>query len=172
MATARLADLDLLVPDCRGRVLALVSACRAKGIPLEVFETGRAPLRQGELYARGRNPHEADFGRTVTRAHPWGSLHQWGLAADLVFRINGMWTWEEPRPGMWARMHALAAAYGLHILRDQDGRVIEMPHVQVGTTADLNQLERGPNDTAAWLVWLRARAVGTLPLPADPEDRE
>ncbi len=172
--TPLFADPDLLLPDCRTRVVALLAACHAEGIPLEVYESGRAPARQGELYAIGREPGNGELGHTRTDSIAWHSLHQWGLATDLVFRVNGQWTWVEPRPGMWVRMQALAEAGGLHILRDRYGRVIEEPHVQLGTLADLHHLQRGPNETEAWLAWLRVRAAGgaALALSADPEDRE
>lgn len=170
MATAPLADLDLLVPDCRARVLALLAACHAEELPLEAYETGRPPARQAELYAIGREPGNGELGHTRTGALPWQSAHQYGLAVDLVFKVNGHWTWVEPEDGMWDRLTDLAGKAGLHQLRDRRGRLIEMPHVQSCTEAELHHLERGPNDTPAWLAWLRARAGA--PLPADPEDRE
>jgi peptidoglycan LD-endopeptidase CwlK len=154
----RLAELELLERETRGRVSWLVVACRAEGIPVEVFETGRSPDRQAELYARGRDPDAVDYGRTVTRAMPWHPAHQYGLAADLVFRVGGRWTWYEPGPDMWTRMHALAEGAGLHVLRDQRGRVIEMPHVEVAGFNWAHQTVRGPNETEAWLAWLRGRA--------------
>ena len=173
MATAPLADLELLVPDCRARVLALLVACHAEGIPLEAYETGRPPARQAELYAIGREPGNGELGHTRTDSLPWHSAHQFGLAVDLVFRVNGRWTWVEPEGGMWDRLHELAPESGLRGLRNRRGRLIEMPHVQLEGVgpSDLARLPRGPNETAAWLAWQRARAAGVAPPPADPEDR-
>jgi peptidoglycan LD-endopeptidase CwlK len=151
VTAARLADLDLLEREFRGRLAWLLVALRAEGVPLEVFETARSPERQAELYARGRDPDAVDYGRTVTRAMPWQSAHQFGLAADLVFKVAGRWTWSEPGPHMWSRLPDLAHKAGLVTLS------FEMPHVQGIYEAGLRQLERGPNDTEAWLAWLRGR---------------
>jgi hypothetical protein len=49
-----------------------------------VFETYRSPMRQAELMAKGR----------VTKAPPWSSAHQFGLAADFAgVDVDGKWTW-------------------------------------------------------------------------------
>lgn len=150
--TARLAELELLERDFRGRLSWLLVALHAEGVPLEVFETARSPERQAELYARGRDPDAVDYGRTVTRAMPWHSAHQYGLAADLVFKVEGRWTWSEPGPNMWSRLAGLAKGAGLQTLS------FEEPHVQVAGFQWAHQLERGPNATPAWLAWLRGRA--------------
>lgn len=147
---SRLDSTALLVPDCARRVEALLASLAAEGIPLAVFETARFPGRQLELYRRGRDPDGPDFGRTVTRAKPYESAHQWGCAVDLVFFVGGKWTWDEPTPGMWWRMHVLAVHEGLTPLS------FEQPHVQLAGWK-LHDEEPGPLDDAGWMRWLRAR---------------
>lgn len=164
MTLAPLADLALLERDVRGRVSWLLVALHAVGIPLEQYETARPPARQGELYAIGREPRNGELGHTRTDSLPWHSAHQWGLAVDLVFRVNGRWTWVEPEDGMWDHMHELARKADLRGLRNRKGQLIEMPHVQPANLwpADIAQLPRGPNDTEGWLAWLRG-AGGLVP---------
>ncbi len=125
-------------------------ALRFDGIPLSLYEGARSPARQAELYDVGRDPAKAHYGRTVTRAKPYGSAHQYGLAVDLVFWVNGAWTWQEPRRGQWDRMQTLAHREGLVTLS------FERPHLQLPAW-NTGDLEPGPMDTEAWLAWLRAR---------------
>lgn len=152
MSTPRLAGLELLEREFRGRLSWLLVALRAEGIPLDVFETVRSPARQAYLYTIGRDPESPTYGRTITRAMPWHSAHQYGLAADLVFRVEGRWSWDEPGPDMWSRLPDLAHKAGLATLS------FERPHVEVAGFNWAHQTERGPNETEAWLAWLRGRA--------------
>jgi peptidoglycan LD-endopeptidase CwlK len=153
----RIAALRLLHPEFAGRLAQLLGALGTEQIPLAVFETARSPMRQEQLYARGRDPMGADYGRTVTRARAYESAHQWGLAADLVFLIHGQWTWDEPGQGQWARMGVLAHQAGLETLS------FERPHVQVAgfVGKDLARL-RGPTSTDGWLAWLEQQAASYL----------
>src|SRR3990167_2730199 len=94
-------------------VQTLLARCTDNGLPISLYEGARSPVRQVELYARGRVAGAKDFGKTVTRAKAWGSHHQFGVAADLVFHVRGAWTWDEPRRGDWALFTRLATAGGL-----------------------------------------------------------
>lgn len=155
----RLSDLTLLDAELADKLGTVMIGTRADGIPLEVYETGRSPSRQEELYAVGRDPNLAHFGRTVTGARAYHSAHQYGLGVDLVFRVRGRWTWEEPVRGQWQRLHALARKAGLVPLVNKRGEVIEWPHLQLpGFHADL--MPRGPQDDEGWLAWLRQRLGG------------
>jgi peptidoglycan L-alanyl-D-glutamate endopeptidase CwlK len=142
----RQSDLTLCHPAFVPRVMALQERLVAEGIPLEVFETVRSPFRQAELYARGRTLP----GTKATNAKAWESLHQYGLAVDLVFKVGGQWTWNEPRPGLWLRYQQLALAQGLEVLS------FEKPHVQAGYP--LSHLRRGAypfgGDGSSWQEWL------------------
>src|SRR5437870_1461312 len=105
----RISSLDHLDANFRNSLNQLLAALQAESIPLQPFETIRSPSRQSDLYQKGRNPSASDYGRTVTRAQAYQSAHQFGLACDLVFRLDtGVWTWDEPHPGQWARLGELA----------------------------------------------------------------
>jgi hypothetical protein len=146
----RLSDLTLLDHELLDRLGTLMIGLRDEGIPLEVFETARSPERQAHLYAIGRDPQTPGYGRTVTRAMPYQSAHQYGQAVDLAFRVSGRWTWEEPVRGQWDRMGARAKQAGLVTLS------FEKPHVQLAGLRP-ERLAPGPSDTAGWLAWLRQR---------------
>ena len=51
----RNADLSVIFPTLRTKVSAILAALEAEGIPLRVFEAYRHPLRQFDLYSRGRS---------------------------------------------------------------------------------------------------------------------
>lgn len=152
----RRSDLALLRPAFYAPLTALLRELEAHQIPLAVFETIRSPGRQADLYLRGRDPGASDYGRTVTRAQAYQSAHQYGLGADLVFRLSsGVWTWDEPERGMWDTFTRLAKSAGLETLS------FERPHVQIAGF-DWRKLDRGPLDDAGWLSWL-AQQVGAVP---------
>lgn len=150
---SRIATLDLLRPDFGEKLGALLAACHDEGLPLKVFESIRSPVRQTALYAIGRDRFAVDYGRTVTRARAYESAHQYGLAADLVFWVDGKWTWDAPTPGMWDSFDDLAALNGLETLS------FEKPHVQLGTF-NLRVMTPGPLGTAEWMEWLRKQNGG------------
>lgn len=62
------------------------------GYDMALLEGWRSPQRQALL---------AEQGPTVTRAGPWQSYHQWGLAADCAFLRDGRLVISERDP--WAR---------------------------------------------------------------------
>lgn len=126
----RLADPKLLHPALRGTVVKLEAALAEARIPLALYETFRTPERQVELYKRGRMTGYGPLGKHVTYTLAWESRHQYGLAVDLVFKVDGKWTWDEPEKGMWVRFHEVAKKLGLQPLVNSKGRVIEWPHVQ------------------------------------------
>ena len=85
-------DLSLLHPT-------LVDAVsRAQELGFFLFEGYRSRERQAKLYAIGRTVP----GRRVTSARPGASLHQCGLAIDLVYLKNGRWSWAETVP--WKKL--------------------------------------------------------------------
>lgn len=143
---SRIAEPHLLHPAMQERSFALSELLAKEGIPLKRYETVRSPWRQALLFARGRTPG-AGTGK-VTKAKAWQSNHQYGLAEDRVFWINGVWTWDEPEPGAWAAYHALARSVDLLPLD------FEKPHVELAW--NLGALLKGhyPNgwEGSAWFT--------------------
>lgn len=136
----RTADLSLLHPVVRSKVIAIQKALDDEGIPLRVFESFRHPQRQRDLFNQGNG---------VTNADAWESYHQYGLAADFVLFINGNWSWStakfEERQA-WDRYHEIAREAGLEPLS------WEKPHVQlVGTSlAELRNGVYPPGGDDSW----------------------
>jgi peptidoglycan LD-endopeptidase CwlK len=164
------ADPAHLHPLLRNFLAELDPALAKAGVPLALYEGARSPFRQVELFAKGRGVGTP--GKTVTRARAWGSFHQYGCAVDYVFRINGAWTWDEPKPGMWGEYTQIASSIGLRSLS------FERPHVELPLV--LGDLQRGlfpPGGDDTWERWLEqeierwgseARTVGSQVHPGAP----
>lgn len=139
--------------EMRERLRALNELLAVDLPTLHLYESYRSPGRQAILYARGRTTGHGTPGKTATRAPAWRSLHQYGLAADYVFRASENWSWQEPERGAWQRYHELARRCGLEALS------FEKPHVQMPES--LARLKVGnypPGGGAEW-VEIMAEAV-------------
>jgi hypothetical protein len=116
-------DTDHLHPLFRKKHKAIMKKLEGEQIPFRLFEGYRTPARQAHLYAQGRTRS----GPIVTRAQPWKSIHQYGLAGDYVLFIDNKWSWDTSgqRGLWWNRLHELAREVGLEPLS------FEKPHLQV-----------------------------------------
>jgi len=81
----------------------------------------RSIAEQNRLYAIGRTKP----GKRVTNARGGESWHNYGLAADYAFVINGKVTWNGP----WATFGKIARECGLEWGGDFKS-IIDRPHVQ------------------------------------------
>lgn len=169
----RLTDLSLLHPTMRAASLALDAGLAAAKIPLRLFEGARTPERQADLYCEGRVPGIGTPGKFTTFALPWRSRHQYGLAQDRVFFVNGVWSWVEPEKGMWSRYWEIARDCGLEPLK------FEAPHVQLMDihTPDLLAGKFPPGGDSSWSSWVAScvhtwgnttRMVHNIVMPAAP----
>jgi len=116
-------DTAVLHPEFRLRAQRVVARCESEGIPFGIFEAFRSPWRQALLFAQGRTTK----GPIVTKARPWESYHQYGLAADFVLMPFGPGSWDDsgPRAAWWNRLRDIARAEGLEDLS------FERPHFQL-----------------------------------------
>jgi peptidoglycan L-alanyl-D-glutamate endopeptidase CwlK len=85
------------------------------------YNTGRTFEEQAVLYAQGRTAP----GKIVTNAQPGQSYHNYGLAFDMVFKVNGEWSWS----GDWDKLGALAKKYGFE-WGGSWARFPDRPHLQ------------------------------------------
>lgn len=163
-------DLAKLHPAFRCTVETLLDRCHAKSWPFAIFEGFRPPARQCYLYEQGRSRP----GAIVTKVKPWGSFHQYGLAADIILKPDSGWSWSTQGPlrEQWKGMRALAVELGLTVLD------WELPHVQWGRAMDALQAGDYPADGdeswAANLAWHTQNWTGSPPAPPAPmtgEDR-
>lgn len=109
MADDRIASLDLLVPVVRDRIRNLLVEVEGRYVRgqsqtrWQVFETYRSPARQLRLRAMG-----------ATKAGPWQSGHQFGLAADIVpVDEEGRWYWPPATSEVWNELRSNALRVGL-----------------------------------------------------------
>ena len=86
---------------------------------------------QNELYAKGRTAP----GSIVTNARGGYSWHNFGLAADYAFVINGKVTWNGP----WDAFGKIAAQCGLEWGGSWKG-FKDRPHVQMTDGRTLSQM--------------------------------
>ncbi|MEO0785743.1 MAG: glycoside hydrolase family 19 protein [Pseudomonadota bacterium] len=109
------------------RVRELLDKCRRRNLRFRLFEAYRQPDRQADLFNSGRN---------VTKADAWQSMHNYGLAADIILNVQGVNPWETGRVGRhdymrdWLAMRDIAQKCGLKVLKTRDGRDYDYPHVQ------------------------------------------
>lgn len=143
-------DLALVHPRLRAPVVQLLQTLNAAELPFQVFEGYRTPERQRMLYAKGRTAP----GAKVTNAEPWESLHQYGVAVDLVLRDGMQWSWNAKGGArtQWERMRTEAGLLGLHVLER------ELPHVELPLALEAcsdGSLLRDGDET-----WFAAQQVG------------
>jgi putative chitinase len=154
---ARNDNPELLHPALRMRVDRLIDRLAEEQLPFRLFEGFRSPQRQAFLFKK--RPR-------VTKAGPWSSYHQYGLAVDFVLFINDEWSWRTD--GKWARawdeLHRLADEVDLEPLS------FEKPHLQLkGITID--ELRRGEYPVGGHMSWadnLEAAVIAWRGEPASP----
>lgn len=98
-------SLEFLQPEFRVRVADLLydldQVMHTQN--WQIFEAFRHPARQAWLLEN----------TTSTKAGPWQSAHQYGLAVDLVPRPAGKWSWDA---GIhWDLMKKAAVSHGLRV---------------------------------------------------------
>ena len=149
-SSKRSADTSLLHPAIRKKVQIILDQLHQENIPFEVFEAFRTPERQAILFAQGRTTP----GDKVTWVGPWKSFHQYGLAVDMVLKIDGDWSWDDkgPRAAFWSRMQDIAKQQGLTALFNRKGRLIELPHIQLAGLS-MDQLYAGQYPAGSDSVW-------------------
>lgn len=77
-------DTKWLHPLARAALEQAIIAAQSVA-PVEAYETYRSPARQLELLTAPK---------PTTRAAPWHSAHQYGMAVDLALKVNGQWSWD------------------------------------------------------------------------------
>jgi hypothetical protein len=99
---AMITDLNALHPYFREKIVALIEACRTKGIELAVVETYRTRAKQNEYRS---------MGRIYTRSGGGRSKHQYGLAVDVVPIVDSVAVWHDP--ALWKKVGTAGERLGL-----------------------------------------------------------
>jgi peptidoglycan L-alanyl-D-glutamate endopeptidase CwlK len=85
-----------------------IQECAKSGFEIVITEGFRSFERQKELYDQGRTKS----GYIVTNAKPGQSLHNYGVAFDCVFKINGKTTYAVPESS-WQAIGKIGQSVGL-----------------------------------------------------------
>ena len=142
----RISSLNLLYPPFLYRLINGVKACRLAGIDLHVFESYRTLERQAYLYEQGRSR----LGRIVTRARAGRSWHNYGIAADLVLKVNGNWTWEPEE--LYVKAAPLLESCGLQ-WQGRSKKFVELVHYQLPFELSIYEAEEIYKDKGLIGVW-------------------
>ncbi len=128
-------------------------------MPFRLFEGFRSPQRQQHLYSQGRTRP----GSIVSRARPWQSFHQYGVAGDFVLYERGRWSWDTTgeRGEWWDRLHVLGREVGLKPLS------FEKPHLQIDGLARV-RLQAGIYPPAGDDGWAQNLASAIESWTGDP----
>lgn len=110
-------NLEDLHPSFRPRAEHVLAECQAQGVTMRPFFTWRSPEEQARLWRQSRPRLEIDakvaelrergawylaevivqagpqYGRWATNAIPGESWHQWGLALDAFWLLDGQAVW-------------------------------------------------------------------------------
>lgn len=103
------------------------------GIRVMMTDGFRSPEEQDKLYARGRTIP----GRKITNARGGYSWHNFGLAADYAFIVNGKVTWNGP----WQTFGRIAKECGLE-WGGNFKSITDRPHVQWTQGKTLSQMRQ------------------------------
>lgn len=112
----RVSALDLLYPPFATSLVKLFATARSESLPIMIFETYRSQERQLDLFNKGAT--------TLKR----NGMHHFGVAADIVFLINGAPSWAATHN--WARLGKIGQDFGLE-WGGAWGGFIDKPHFQL-----------------------------------------
>lgn len=114
-------DITNLHPLMRSPVFDMIHELRfATGRPAHlpdfgIFEGYRSPERQAYLLKRGDS-----------KAGPWQSAHQYGLAVDIVPIVDGQWSWNVGAD-IWTHIASIAVRHGLVVPIGWDKAHVQHP---------------------------------------------
>ena len=121
-----------LHPFFRERVKELLADARSLGLDVDVFHGYRTAEEQDRLFAQGRTAP----GQKVTNARGGYSWHNFGIAADIVFKKEGKWSWADEHS--WPLLGELGRELGLDWGGDWK-RFRDRPHFQWSTDLNLSR---------------------------------
>lgn len=110
--------LSKLYPPFAKVVRCFILDARAQGMPVAIFCGLRTFDEQKKLYFQGRDVlgRVKDKSKVVTNAPAGMSMHNYGLAVDVVFDADAVkpgwqWSWDNKHP--WRKLADLSKSWGL-----------------------------------------------------------
>lgn len=139
------ARLGEVMPELARRVEKVLQSLAADGLTFEVTQGLRSFDEQAKLYAQGRT----GAGRIVTNARAGQSLHNFGLAVDVVEMEAGRADWSDRKAYFRYGLHA--EALGLE-WGGSWNKFLDLPHVEVPNISPTSclQLYRAGGMSAVW----------------------
>jgi len=140
---AQLTDLlsakatNQLRPKVQRAADAVVAEMKRHGHPVRIVEGFRTLERQTELYNQGRTTP----GAVVTNAKAGQSLHNYGVAADFVFRREGY----NASDTLWALLGAVGKKQGFTWGGDWNG-FVDRPHFEMKLGYSLRDFQKNKID--------------------------
>ena len=161
--------VDSLHPAMQARASAFLDDAKRQGLDLVFNEGFRPNERQQALYEKGRTVD----GNIITNAPAGKSIHNYGMAFDVVprsLKSDPQWAPESP---LWAKVGDTARKYGLEWGGDWS-KFTDKPHVQAAGASwqDLRGLpqENGfpklPEDVETAMYYLPEKVP--IPTPRQP----
>lgn len=129
--------IQTLEPDTAKKAIAFLNAAEKEGILLRVIAAKRTCEEQNALYAQGRTKP----GKVVTNARCNESMHNFGLAIDVVEIKNGEPLWVNDR---WAKIGQIGKSVGFEW--GGDWKFTDKPHFQNTRGLSLAQIQKLPQD--------------------------
>ena len=136
--------LDQLYLPFASKVEGFLVDAKAQGFNVGLFEGLRTYDRQKELWLQGRDQsgNVVDPSKIVTKSPPGMSLHQYGLAVDIVFDADAVkpgwqWSWDAKWP--WKKLADLGQSHGLEAAYYWK-RFPEAPHFQCSFGFKIHEL--------------------------------
>lgn len=135
-------------PEFEKRLNSLLAKAKEKGMNVDVQMGIRTFEKQNELFKQGRTKP----GKIVTNAPGGLSWHNYGLAADIVFKDEkGNWSWGENWP--WDQLGALGKESGLEWGGDWK-KFPDRPHFQLTNGLGIRSALRMYQQGGLGRVWL------------------
>lgn len=135
---------DMLFEPFQEKIDLVLGDAKKAGLDVALFDGFRSFQRQDDLYAQGRTKP----GKKVTKARGGQSWHNYGLAADLVFKRDGKWTWD----GNWDVLGRIGKRHGLLWGGDWKG-FKDRPHFEWPRSLSLVQAKGLHDKGGLDLVW-------------------
>lgn len=129
-----------LHPVLQPKFRYLIVVAHEQGMVVGFHSGVRTFDAQDSLFLKGRNAKGeiVDQSQVVTNARGGDSIHNYGLAGDVVFLVNGQWSWNYS--GLpYARLGVIAKEVGL--IWGGDWKFQDPPHFQYTGGLSLREIK-------------------------------
>ncbi len=130
-----------LLPSAKSKAIALLRMANDEGLNVMFWDGWRSPSETIKNMKAG----------TTKVKDPYGSLHTWGSAFDIVFSRNGQPYWPPATDPRWQRLGAIGKRLGL-VWGGNFRSFFDGPHFQLPGVSVSRLKQRYGNDYMAYLA--------------------